>query len=79
MSERTSVICAMPAMLAAALACPAAAATAPMAVTAVAPVRLVADDWCPQHCEGDTLRKGYIVDIVGHAPRLPEGSGLWRP
>jgi polar amino acid transport system substrate-binding protein len=31
------------------------------------PVALVADDWCPQHCEGDTQRKGYIVDIVGQA------------
>lgn len=31
------------------------------------PVALVADDWCPQHCEFDKKRKGYIVDIVGQA------------
>lgn len=31
------------------------------------PVALVADDWCPQHCEFDKERKGYIVDIVGQA------------
>lgn len=30
------------------------------------PVRLVADDWCPQHCESGS-DKGYIVDIVGQA------------
>ncbi len=33
------------------------------------PVKLVADDWCPQHCEGDRQRKGYVVDIVGQALR----------
>lgn len=32
-----------------------------------APVALVADDWCPQHCEFDAGRKGYVVDIVGQA------------
>jgi polar amino acid transport system substrate-binding protein len=31
------------------------------------PVALVADDWCPQHCEFDRKHKGYIVDIVGQA------------
>ena len=31
------------------------------------PVALAADDWCPQHCEGDPRREGYIVDIVGQA------------
>ena len=31
------------------------------------PVRLVADDWCPQHCQAATWGKGYIVDIVGQA------------
>lgn len=30
-------------------------------------VALVADDWCPQHCESDPNRKGYIVDIVSGA------------
>ena len=34
------------------------------------PVRLVADDWCPQHCESGTPHKGYIVDIVERALRL---------
>ena len=31
------------------------------------PIALVADDWCPQHCERDKNHKGYIVDIVGQA------------
>jgi polar amino acid transport system substrate-binding protein len=31
------------------------------------PVMLVADNWCPQHCEGDKTRKGYVVDIVEQA------------
>lgn len=31
------------------------------------PVALVADDWCPQHCENDKKRKGYIIDIVEQA------------
>lgn len=31
---------------------------------AARPVRLVADDWCPQHCENGASRKGYVVDIV---------------
>lgn len=33
------------------------------------PVTLVADDWCPQHCEADPQRKGYVVDIVTEALR----------
>lgn len=32
-----------------------------------APVALIADDWCPQHCEGGTTHKGYVVDIVSQA------------
>lgn len=31
------------------------------------PVALVADDWCPQHCEFDKTHKGYIVEIVEQA------------
>jgi polar amino acid transport system substrate-binding protein len=31
---------------------------------------LVANDWCPQHCEKDTEDKGYVVDIVSQALRL---------
>lgn len=31
------------------------------------PVALVADDWCPQHCEVGTTEKGYVVDIVSQA------------
>ena len=31
------------------------------------PIALVADDWCPQHCEFDKQHKGYIVDIVSRA------------
>lgn len=34
------------------------------------PVRLVADDWCPQHCEGDPQYPGYVVEIVGQALAL---------
>ena len=50
------------ATLAAMSSCAAAPASAP-----ARPVSLAADDWCPQHCEGDKQRKGYIVDIVGQA------------
>lgn len=49
-------------ILASALASLAHAAPAPVAM-----VTLVADDWCPQHCQTDARRKGYIVDIVGQA------------
>lgn len=31
------------------------------------PVMLVADDWCPQHCEQGKEYRGYIVDIVEQA------------
>lgn len=31
------------------------------------PILLVADNWCPQHCESDAKNKGYIVDIVSEA------------
>lgn len=31
------------------------------------PVTLVADNWCPQHCEGNGKRKGYVVEIVEQA------------
>ncbi|NQD36814.1 transporter substrate-binding domain-containing protein [Permianibacter sp. IMCC34836] len=31
------------------------------------PVALVADDWCPQHCEFNPSHKGYIVEIVEQA------------
>lgn len=31
------------------------------------PVTLVADDWCPQHCEFDKAHRGYIVEIVEQA------------
>lgn len=31
------------------------------------PVRLVADNWCPQHCKDSTSQRGYVVDIVGAA------------
>lgn len=31
------------------------------------PVRLVADEWCPQHCQNNPKHKGYIVDIVERA------------
>lgn len=34
------------------------------------PVRLVADDWCPQHCEQVEGYRGYIVDIVSRALEL---------
>jgi len=34
------------------------------------PVRLVADDWCPQHCESGHSEKGYVVDIVSRALAL---------
>ncbi|MCV2361258.1 transporter substrate-binding domain-containing protein [Paucibacter sp. TC2R-5] len=31
------------------------------------PVALVANDWCPQHCESGAPDKGYVVDIVTQA------------
>jgi polar amino acid transport system substrate-binding protein len=31
------------------------------------PVVLVADDWCPQHCETESPHKGYVIDIVEQA------------
>lgn len=31
------------------------------------PVELIADDWCPQHCESGTQDRGYVVDIVSQA------------
>jgi polar amino acid transport system substrate-binding protein len=31
------------------------------------PVSLVADNWCPQHCEANGKRKGYVVEIVEQA------------
>lgn len=31
------------------------------------PVRLVADDWCPQHCDHEAEHKGYIIDLVEQA------------
>lgn len=31
------------------------------------PIRLVADEWCPQHCKTSGPNKGYIVDIVEQA------------
>lgn len=34
------------------------------------PVALVADDWCPQHCQNGTTKKGYVVDIVTQALEL---------
>lgn len=34
------------------------------------PVALVADDWCPQHCEKSTTEKGYVIDIVSEALEL---------
>ncbi|MBC7916249.1 MAG: transporter substrate-binding domain-containing protein [Rhodoferax sp.] len=34
------------------------------------PVRLIADDWCPQHCESGHAEKGYVVDIVSQALAL---------
>ena len=34
------------------------------------PVSLVANDWCPQHCEDNKLHKGYVVDIVSRALAL---------
>lgn len=33
-------------------------------------VRLIADDWCPQHCESGHAEKGYVVDIVTQALTL---------
>lgn len=33
-------------------------------------VNLVANDWCPQHCEDSTTHKGYVVDIVSQALAL---------
>jgi polar amino acid transport system substrate-binding protein len=29
-------------------------------------VKLAADDWCPQHCQGDVL-KGYVVEVIEQA------------
>jgi len=34
------------------------------------PVTLLANDWCPQHCESGTPDQGYIVDIVTQALQL---------
>ena len=34
------------------------------------PVALVADDWCPQHCESGSLHKGYVIDIVEQALKI---------
>ncbi len=34
------------------------------------PVSLVANDWCPQHCENSKPHKGYVVDIVSQALAL---------
>lgn len=31
------------------------------------PIRLVADDWCPQHCEHNQQYKGYIIELVEQA------------
>ena len=31
------------------------------------PVTLVADNWCPQHCQANGRRKGYVVEIVEQA------------
>lgn len=31
------------------------------------PVQLVANDWCPQHCESGQPDKGYVIDIVTQA------------
>ena len=53
--------------LGAALAWPAMAKEPVPPELAKRPVALVADDWCPQHCESDPNRKGYIVDIVSGA------------
>jgi polar amino acid transport system substrate-binding protein len=30
-------------------------------------VTLAADDWCPQHCQGDPVYRGYIVELVVEA------------
>lgn len=44
------------------------AIAAPLTNTAQhTPIRLVADEWCPQHCKGSGPNKGYIVDIVEQA------------
>lgn len=45
------------------------------------PVSLVADDWCPQHCQSDRRYKGYIVEIVSQALHI-EGVAfniVYRP
>lgn len=34
------------------------------------PVRLVANDWCPQHCASGKPGRGFIVDVVDAALRL---------
>jgi polar amino acid transport system substrate-binding protein len=34
------------------------------------PAALVADDWCPQHCEIDSTHKGYVIDIIEQALKL---------
>jgi polar amino acid transport system substrate-binding protein len=34
------------------------------------PVALVADDWCPQHCESASPHKGYVIDIVEQALKV---------
>lgn len=34
------------------------------------PVSLVADNWCPQHCQSDRRYKGYIVEIVSQALQI---------
>jgi polar amino acid transport system substrate-binding protein len=44
-----------------------AAAASKAAADLSTPVSLVADNWCPQHCEGNDRRKGYVVEIVEQA------------
>jgi polar amino acid transport system substrate-binding protein len=45
----------------------------PAAAPAEVPtVRLAADDWCPQHCQGDAEFRGYIVEIVEEALRTQQ-------
>jgi polar amino acid transport system substrate-binding protein len=48
----------------------------PAAAPADAPltIKLAADDWCPQHCQGDAEFKGYIVEIVEEAFRTQQVS-----
>ncbi|MDM4768240.1 transporter substrate-binding domain-containing protein [Pelomonas sp. SE-A7] len=45
----------------------AAGATEPWPELQKKPVALVANDWCPQHCEASKTEPGYIVDIVTQA------------